>query len=297
MYKTSLPSLLLLAAIASLTPAAAQNSRSISSGTADNGQFVFTYKLNVEQVGNAPLPRLGGGSLTKANTMQRFLLDDENKRYTGYDLRVEALSSTSCKVTLAPLSATAEELRLPGTGWTSFTLPTLPPSHVLNQGDTLALDLMIHPRTGQRIVEYITVNPKSARTLQASNAPARDFRLEDIPLQLFDPQIKVNGRLESNPANRGGGVSGTVLWIQLPHRGRYVLSLVPHATLGFRKSGEIRGNKLSFQWNGDTFEVETNTRIAPAAGAWNLYVYHNPATRSHEEAIGAGDAEFCVKMN
>lgn len=297
MYKTSLLFLLAWAAIGHGTQLAAQNNRVISSGSTDNGQFVFTYKVNVEQVGNAPLPRLGGGSFTKANSMQRFLLDDENKRYTGYELRIEALSRTSCKVTLAPLSATVEELRLPGTGWTSFALPSLPPSQVLNQGDTLALELMIHPRTGQRIVEYITVNPKSARTLQASNAPARDFRLEDIPLQLFDPQIRVNGKLESNPANRGGGVSGTVVWIQLPHRGRYVLSLLPHASLGFRKAGEIRGNKLSFQWNGDTFEVETNTRIAPAEGAWNLYVYHNPATRSHEEAIGATDAEMAVRMN
>jgi hypothetical protein len=68
-------------------------------------------------------------------------------------------------------------------------------------------------------------------------------------------------------------------WIYVPHRGRYVLSLTPHAELGFTRAGEVRGSSLTFRTGRDTFTVTAASRIAPGQAAFNLYMLHDPAWR------------------
>jgi hypothetical protein len=80
----------------------------------------------------------------------------------------------------------------------------------------------------------------------------------------------------------------------IPKRGRFLLSIVPHARLGFRRAGEIRGSSLRFT-SGGTYTVNRAGRIAPGDTAFHLYVRHQPEWRRYPNAdletvtVGAAD--------
>ena len=69
-------------------------------------------------------------------------------------------------------------------------------------------------------------------------------------------------------------------------RGRYILSLVPHD--GFQKSGTIRDNVLSFQLDGQQYEIRTPDLILGVKGAWNLYAMHGPQYQPKVDWISMG---------
>jgi hypothetical protein len=97
----------------------------------------------------------------------------------------------------------------------------------------------------------------------------------------------------------GGGMSGTAVFFYLPGYGRFVVSLAPHTDLGFRKSGQVRGNTLAIHSGADTFLFECDGPIAPGGGAFNLYVYHDPTWRPRGGPdafqLGASSARSLVR--
>ncbi len=97
-----------------------------------------------------------------------------------------------------------------------------------------------------------------------------------MELTIQAPRLSINGKLDESSTKRFDEVSGGVVWIYVGKRGRYILSLVPHPELGFRRAGEVRGSSLSFVVGNDTFSLSTGGRIAPGQGSFNLYVLHDP---------------------
>jgi hypothetical protein len=69
-----------------------------------------------------------------------------------------------------------------------------------------------------------------------------------------------------------GEITGSAVWIYIPNRGRYILSLAPHPELGFRKAGEVRGTSLSFTLGADTILLNSARTVAPGDSPFNLYV-------------------------
>jgi hypothetical protein len=150
------------------------------------------------------------------------------------------------------------------------------------------MDLLRNPRTGQRIVDYVTVqepaNPEI--TFQNVNVPPRefafatgeprDFRPDDGELHIRSARMSVNGKVDTSTSGSNIEISGVVVWFYLPKRGRFLLSLTPHPDLGFRKAGEVRGSKLSFTIGSDTFNLVAGGAIAPTQSAFNLYLLHDP---------------------
>ena len=67
--------------------------------------------------------------------------------------------------------------------------------------------------------------------------------------------------------------------LHVPNRGRFLLSLMPHPGLGFRRAGEVRGSSLRFTVGSDTFSIASGRRVAPGRSAFNLYVLHQPTWR------------------
>ena len=65
------------------------------------------------------------------------------------------------------------------------------------------------------------------------------------------------------------------MWFYFPEHGRYVLSLLPRADLGFKKAGEIRGGLLAFTLDGDSVRLECMRPIASGGAAFHLYVLHD----------------------
>ena len=61
---------------------------------------------------------------------------------------------------------------------------------------------------------------------------------------------------------------------------------MPHE--GFQKSGAIRDNVISFQSDGQQYEVRTAAPLLGSKGAWNLYVLHDPQFQSRTDVLSIG---------
>ena len=265
----------------------AQHSRAIYTGYLTTPKYRIDYRCVLEPAGETPQFKFRSGTYADSGNVHRYMGDDVRKIYTGYDIGVEPGSNGGLRVTLMPLTISLAKLSLPdnGSGWSMAPLPKFPPAQEIQQGDTIALDVMVNPATGQRIVDYITITGVADQRPTAKGT-ARDFRPEDGIIRLVKPNVTVGHKVVIPRGN--GEISGNAVWIAMPDKGRYILSLVPNEKLGFRKAGEIRDTKLSFQWDGDLVECETTEPIVSGSSAvWNLYVYHDGPSKETLYAIGA----------
>jgi hypothetical protein len=101
----------------------------------------------------------------------------------------------------------------------------------------------------------------------------RPFTPGDAELRLVEPSLKVNGSLVS-PAGSLKTASGRLIYLHLPGKGRYVLSLADRPELGFTRAGEASGGSLRWAVDDDTFSVESSAVIAPGGGPFFIYVLH-----------------------
>jgi hypothetical protein len=288
-----------------VTPAAAQTSR-IEGGSATLGDFVFQYETRLEP----PVPPIGDGLnmlvlTTPPDTVHRVMLDRSQKVYFGYDARVtQSLRSpdgtTLYHLAFAQLTLTSELQKLLGDDaktWKSLPSPRFPESRTIFAGAVLELTLLTNATWGQRMTDYVTLQPAPApgfnvrlREFAFGTGRPRDFTVADVVLTLSDPSVTVtrsriwqlasppradNGNRVGAPLNRPtrGEASGSVVWIYVPGDGRFLLSLIPRGE--FVRAGSVRGTSLTFTL-GETYNVTSATRIVPGDGAFNLYVLHQP---------------------
>ncbi|MBL8295876.1 MAG: hypothetical protein JNN08_28795 [Bryobacterales bacterium] len=268
----------LLVVLSCLTGANGQTGRQLMSGSASNGGAAFRYETRLEPA----MPDLsgqfgGGGVLAGKSGIHRYVTESEGRRYFGYDLVMEPLADANqYRVTVRPLSVDAPRLGLKDpASWRQVPLPGYPVSQILRGGETMALDLLVNTATGQKIVDYIHLQDQK-RLVYTAAGRARDFTAEDAELRVMDPRISVNGRPLDVSAGYSGGVSGAAVWMYIPGRGRYFLSLVPHARRGFLRAGEVRGSTIRFTTGGDQVEVDCNGAVTSGSAAYNLYVLHQP---------------------
>jgi hypothetical protein len=243
----------------------------IRSATWSTDTFLLKYRTMVEPA----RPRgqelhIGGGGFDDSVTNHRVLEDLDQKKYFGYNLQVGVIGGGRFQLNFKPLTVESW-MRFNLDGWSEIPLPSVPTTMQLNDGETVALDLMVNPTTGEKIVEYITVGSPTG-----SGGAARDFQMNDVQMMLASPQLHLNGKsMEWNHGDSHGVASGSVVWVYVPDRGRFLISFAPHAELGFRQAGEARGAQIKFAWNGETYELRGTERIMPADGAWNVYVYQD----------------------
>jgi hypothetical protein len=257
----------------------------ISSGYATfNNGLIVRYDLVLEpplKNSDAFLPTTGVS--TEGNRMHRSLVDRTNHSIFGYDLvAAPADAANRYVVTIEPLHVKQE--------WTGnagplkpVLLPKYPDPQIVQEGDTIALDLLVSPNGRQKLVDYIRISGKVAPKPAATAGAAKDFTLDDGPITfdlLGEKTILINGR-ESSDTVALTGKSGSTFWFYFPGRGRYVLSLAPHE--GFQKAGTIRDNVILFEGGGDQYEMRMPSPIA-GAGAWNLYVLHDPLYQPKDPA-------------
>jgi hypothetical protein len=176
---------------------------------------------------------------------------------------------------------------------TALALPKYPPSQLLHDGDTLALDVLVNPRTGVKIIDFVRVSSKgeatqaskatgvesAAAALPASGASrAKDLTADMIEMGIANSRLLVNGQqMIGTDEGRGPGVSGRLLWFYLPGHGRFILSLAPHEGYDFQKIGIVQGRKLAFEMGGNRFEWISSASIIPSIGeAVTLWVLHDP---------------------
>ena len=226
-----------------------------------------------------------GSVMTGKDWQHRIISDPRQKRYFGYDFRVDAHDGTY-QVRIQPLNLTPEEMRairLEDT-WTKLSLPQYPAIPAARVGDTVALDVLADTVTGRKVVDSLSF----IRSTTEGPGP-RDFALSDAELEVVSPRIRINGSLVGGSTGSRGGLSGPNLWFYVPGHGRYVMSLVPKQQYGFgnpERAGQVTGSVITFQGGGVEYQVESDRRIAPGTGLYNVYVSHNAVWRP-----GARDAK------
>ena len=109
------------------------------------------------------------------------------------------------------------------------------------------------------------------------NLVSRDFNVDDVAISIKVPfQLLVNGE-EWHGHTVGWHIdAGSTIWLALPGRGTYVLSLAPREGYNFKKSGAIRSHVITFHGGGEQYEIRTSGPILGSDKAWNLYVLHLP---------------------
>jgi hypothetical protein len=302
-------------------PAMAQTGR-IDGG----GQNARTFGLYWETRLEPPTPVLPDGFSTKTvknNSttfgLQRVMLDRSRRSYFGYQVTVEPLpDSNTFRVTFGPLSMTPEVSRIIQTensgmwaawsGWIpdARAASSFPPAQTVRAGDVIALDLLTHGETGQKIVDYVTIqepqlgtgtfNPDPLRDFSYVAGSPRDFTVDEAPLRIKAPRLRINGKLDETSTRYNLEVAGAAIWFYTANRGRFILSLAPNRALGFRKAGEVRGSSLTFTIGADTFTIESASRIATGEWPYNLYVLPDPTWRptyanANQSAFNMGAAD------
>ena len=285
-------------------PAFAQSVR-LDQGVETRKNFGFYWETRLEPETPAmdvgTISTVTTGSSKDRDIIYRLEGDRSRHVYFGYQAQVEVLVEPNAyRITFSPIDpSTARQLMSVTFGkedpdsWTQLSTTTWGTGapQTIHGGDVVAMDLLKNAATGQKIVDYVTVQePPSpeigfqnlkaqAREFAFATGAARDFRADDGELRIRDARVSIGGKLDPSTAKFKGEVSGLVLWFYLPKRGRFILSLTPHANLGFRRAGEVRGSTLSFTIGSETFKLVANGAIAPTQAAFNLYVLHEPTSK------------------
>ena len=226
-------------------------------------------------------------SLADNHVVHRVLADAEGNFVFGYDLVVEPVAATKqFKVSLKPMSAEFEEQlrsRQPPATMNRAaqhvsTLSQPADAQLIDDGDAFALDLLVNPQTGVKIVDVVKVSFNRARLWSAPprSVPLRDFTLGNVELAVRDHKLTINGALIGGGRKSARGCAGALVWFYVPERGRFIFSLIPHEGYNFQKVGRIENNKISFTLGGDAYEWTSSAPVVGTSGGnWNLWVLHD----------------------
>jgi GWxTD domain-containing protein len=275
--------------LAAFTCALAQESKKEQTIVPMKGDFfvAFTTVPGADSRSAVGWSRTSAEAYFESNTIRRVFIDSGGSLYFGYALVVEPLpSGKQFRVSVRPLSAEDErELRARESfqtrqihpNYNSAALSRSSAPQTIADGDTFALDVLVNPKTGEKVTDYVTVSVSEARLRETSTVDAapRDFTLEDVMLKMINYQLFINGELVAG-GKRSGAASGPVIWFHLQERGRFIFSLTPHEGYDFQKLGTIERNRMKFTLNNEQYEWVSDVPVVDTGGPWNLYVLYDP---------------------
>jgi hypothetical protein len=238
------------------------------------------------------------------NVIHRVLVDREGAYFYGYDLGVEiAPDSKQFRISVRPLGEDFERRLRERKSFATRRLdpdagaPALSQRYqeqVINDGDMVAIDLLVNKKTGVKIVDIIKVSSEQINVGGGSLAgsPARDFSLDDIELKVTNYRLLVNSELVAG-AVPTGGCSGSIIWFYLPGKGRFIFSIKPRPGYDFQKMGVIENNKISFSLGGDQYQWVSSSPIVGSTNNFNVWVLHDPSyTPELQDEVAPGSARY-----
>ncbi|HEY0320495.1 MAG TPA: hypothetical protein VGC66_05935 [Pyrinomonadaceae bacterium] len=216
------------------------------------------------------------------HVVHRVLVDGNGALIFGYDLIIEPLiNSRQFKVSVRPLDPEFEKQmrarQTTRTGRTTIqmnasTLPRSTEAQIIDDGDGFALDLLINPQTGVKIVDVVKASFDQSRLWEVPKVPpARDFTLDSVEMAVTDYKLYLNGRRVGG-GRPSQGFNGALIWFYVPDKGRFIFSLTPRAGYDFEKVAQIEDNKITFTVGDDVYEWVSSTPIVGSGGKWNLWV-------------------------
>jgi hypothetical protein len=213
--------------------------------------------------------------------IHRVLVDAAGRYIFGYDLIIQAVpASKTFNIGVKPLDVQVEKKLLAnnseGQPPRIATLPQSGEPHILDDGDSFALDLLVNQDTGVKIVDFVRVSfdrsnlwDDNPRTLP------RDFTLDAVALTVMDYRLLIDGNLAA-AGKSGTNFAGALLWCYVEGHGRFIFSLVPREGYQFQKAGVINENRIEFTVKGKHYEWLSSSPILPSGGSWNIWVLHDP---------------------
>ena len=273
--------------------------------------FNFTH---VSDPASSPLLQLFGSATyrTKNGTdgrtfVSRYLSDQFNHVYVGYEMLIEAQQPGTYLVTIGELGTSPLEMSIEmasrlsprvratllppnNAPWTHQPLPSIPQPQVFHDGDTISVELFVDPATGDKLFDDVLISkftpvtrglpprpafqpiPPAAPTVSGD---ARDYSAADAELQITQPFVSVNGN-DDSPLRTPHAARGSLVWVYVPKHGRYILSLAPRTGLDFKKAGEVRGGVITFVVGENSVKISCANSITTGDAAYHLYVLLDP---------------------
>lgn len=188
------------------------------------------------------------------------------------------------KVTLQPVTPTAQEAAQWGIDpqhiETEF-LKSYSSPLTINDGDILALDVMVEPRSGVKLVDYFLLsNGPPAKRDDPENlaGKVRQFTVEEVELSIEGYELRCNG--ESIHRSDESKARGRFIWIEIPKVGRAAFTLTPHGDDGFLPVAIVNEDRIVFTLGADRYEWISRRRIAPGSGVYRLWMRHDQISSS-----------------
>jgi hypothetical protein len=205
--------------------------------------------------------------------IDRFVWDAFRGHYIAYTLSVEMLAERGKYRASFGDSKTADSGILPGSG--KHILPIrFPVPQLVNDGETVALPLYSDGE-GNEFTDYLHIGAQELMRLRRE--AATNPYAEDVGIAIAQPRVYVNGKsIQVSPTPGANPVAeGKEIWIYVPDFGRYRLSVHPRP--GLEKAGEVSGNELFFNVDGETIRVKCSEPIAAfGSRVYNLYAAREP---------------------
>jgi hypothetical protein len=295
-------SVLLLAGCLAVTAAAQTALGGAGTYSSDGWKFSCSYVAKPPLLSGQHLSIQGNTDVMhtdakdgKPVVFHRFLTDPASKTYWGYDVVVEPTGErNSATLRFQPFSLRADQLpkEYHAAEFRSLGVPEFP-SQTFQSGQMIAIDLLVNPTTGQKVVDYVQVTFEPFGEVPSKAAP-RDFQVADVLLHIVVPSLRLNDAAVPPAIVADPMINRRLVWLSVPGRARFLLSLCPQPGYDFQKAGVANGLVLTFSWNGERYELRTRRAITESSGAWNLYVLAAPAAPAQrgvpEFSFGAVDS-------
>jgi hypothetical protein len=214
-------------------------------------------------------------------TAQRFVRDNFRHVYAKYQVTLEMLPEAGkYRVTFGDYPVGADVRLPPSEAWKVVTPGHFPVPQIVEDGETIGLELYQEPRTEQRLVEYVHVGRLNSMLRKEA---AHDSYADDAQFTFTQPRVKANGvamELAALPET----LAGPILWAYVPGYGRYILSYLPHPELSFERAGEVSMNLLTFSLGGNSFRIDCADRIASGSGTYTVYARLDPSWQPADPA-------------
>ena len=236
-----------------------------------------------EQLKNNPLSALlfSQAFAGENRVIHRVLTDSERHVVFAYDLAINSDPETK-KFRLAVLPADeafrrsflkdSAPLRA-HEGFATFPKSTSP--QTLDDGDAVSLELLVNRESGVKIIDVVKVTFDRSTLRETLEVAPKDFSLEAVSLAMKGYELAIEGNVVATSKSKIG-CAGSLLWIYIPDRGRFIFSLVPREGYAFQKIGLLDDNRIEFEFNHEFYEWISGDSILPTGGTWNLWVLHDP---------------------
>ena len=196
--------------------------------------------------------------------------------FYGLEYTADRMADGRYRVTVASLSQERLQRDSVVRSGPIVPLPSNPGPMVVTEGQPF--DVPVYMKDGTRI---------TVRLWLASTPFSPSGAIPPAPMQLNSAKLLRNG-IELKAW--AGVASGATLWFRLPGQGRYVIALDPRGNTSFTKAGQVNGNALEFQANGDAYRLESSKAIASGSSR-PVYVWHDAGFENGLKA-GSQDVMF-----